>query len=116
MSGKHDQYSEFREHLRRIKRRKKYYDITLDDLKEAWDRQNGICPYTNVKLENPSWNWYKQLNQIPKYKLASIDRIDPELGYIKGNIQFVSMLINFAKWNLTDREMHEFIQIIREHK
>lgn len=111
-----DEYSQFREHLRRIRRRNKYYNITLEDLKKAWDLQEGICPYTKIKLENPGWDWYKVKDKIPKYRLASIDRIDPELGYVKGNIQFVSMLINFAKSDLTDKEMHEFLQIIREQK
>lgn len=113
--SRHDEYSQFREHLRRIRRRKKHYDITLEDLKEIWDSQDGICPYTKIKLTNPSGNKEKD-NKIPKHMLASIDRIHPEFGYIKENVQFVSMLINFAKWNLTDVEIREFITIIKKSK
>jgi hypothetical protein len=120
MPKKVDEYSEFREHLRRIssrcKQKKIYYSLTLQDLKDAWESQAGICPYTNIKLKNPSWNRKRDSLEIPKHERASIDRINPEIGYVRGNIQFVSMLINFAKWNLTDQEMHDFIRIIRESK
>lgn len=120
MAGRNDEYTEFREHLRRInsrcKRNKIYTNVSLQDLKDIWEAQDGVCPYTSIKLKNPSWNRKRDSLEIPKHERASIDRINPELGYVRGNIQFVSMLINFAKWSLTDKEMHDFIRIIRESK
>jgi hypothetical protein len=45
---------------------------------------------------------------------ASLDRIDPKKGYVKGNIQFISMSCNYAKNNMTHTEMLRFIDLIYE--
>jgi hypothetical protein len=41
-------------------------------------------------------------------QLASLDRIDSSKGYIKGNIQFVSVIANYAKNEMTHDEMLYF--------
>ncbi|MFN7656509.1 MAG: hypothetical protein ACK5OW_01840, partial [bacterium] len=78
-----DKYTGLREHLNRIKKRNKYYNITLDDLLEQWEKQNGICPYTKLKLVHPQTNKIKYKN-IKQFFIASLDRIDSNMGYIKG--------------------------------
>lgn len=100
-----DDYSGLREHFRRVKKRDKNYNITLDDLLEIWDKQNKICVYSGVKLNHPNdggSNIFK----------ASLDRIDSDKGYVKGNIQFISVVCNYAKNNMTHEEMLEFCKII----
>ena len=37
---------------------------------------------------------------------ASLDRIDSDKGYVPGNIQFVSVIIQFAKNKWTDKEVY----------
>lgn len=103
-----DEFTPFRIHLRRAKKRFKEIDITLEYLKEIWDKQNGICPYTNIKLVTPS---YRQKNN-PFYT-ASLDRIDSSKGYIKENVQFVSTAINYMKAEATHEQTMEFINLIR---
>jgi len=44
-------------------------------------------------------------NKNAKWNSASLDRIIPELGYIKGNIIWVSFKANMIKNNLTLNEM-----------
>ncbi len=71
----------------------KFGNILIQDLKDVWEKQLGICPYSGVKLILP--------NHLPRkaisYKYASIDRINSELPYTRENIQFVGQNLNFAK-------------------
>jgi|LauGreDrversion4_2_1035121.scaffolds.fasta_scaffold48177_4 hypothetical protein len=46
---------------------------------------------------------------------ASIDRIIPELGYVKGNIQVISMLANNMKSSATNKELLLFARWIMEN-
>jgi hypothetical protein len=59
-----------------------------------------ICPYLNVPLEYGN-------NKISKFS-ASIDKIIPELGYVQGNIQIISMIANNMKSNSTIDELITF--------
>lgn len=94
-----DQYTGFREFLRRAKNRKNLGNLTLIDLKEQWDKQNGECPYTGIKLKLPSSTMKHQL-----FELASLDRIDSNKQYEKENIVFVSTPINYMKNSMTEEE------------
>lgn len=100
-----DKYTGLREHFRRVKKRHHKYDITIDDILEQWEKQNGICVYSGVKLNHPSEGG----SNINK---ASLDRIDSSKGYIKGNIQFISITCNQAKNNMSHEEMLTFCNII----
>lgn len=107
---KGDEFSPFRIHLRRTKKRFKKVDITLEYLKEIWDKQNGICPYTNIKLVAPS---HKQKNNV--FYTASLDRIDSNQGYVKGNVQFISTAINYMKAEASHEQTVEFINLIKNN-
>jgi len=106
---KHDEYSPFKEFLRRIRMRykeniNKFYDVTLEDLKRQWDCQKGICPYSGIHL-------ILKTSNDPIYK-ASLDRIDSSKGYIVGNIQFVSQAINYMKNSLSHEDTIKMCKII----
>ena len=103
-----DEFSEFREHLRRANRRMKEVNITLIDLKDQWNLQQGKCVYTKVQLKHPTTG-----SNNPLYT-ASLDRINSTVGYCKGNIQFVSMASNLAKCSMTHEQMLEFCEIIKQ--
>jgi hypothetical protein len=106
-----DEFSNFREHMRRIRNRDKVYDITVEYLKEIWDNQNGICPYTGIKLILKDFSNKK----IDPLFLASVDRIDSNKGYVKENIQWVSAPINYLKSNLTHFQVIEMCRKIQEY-
>jgi hypothetical protein len=36
----------------------------------------------------------------------SLDRVIPELGYVKGNVVFISVLANNIKQNVTEKELY----------
>lgn len=59
------------------------------------------CPYLGIELTR---TWGK--GQLPSN--ASIDKMDPTKGYIKGNIQIISRQANTMKSNSTKEELLTF--------
>lgn len=107
-AGNHrDEYTPFRYILRSARNRFKECNLTLEYLKEVWDKQNGICPYTGLNLILPSYT-----KKVPIEYRASLDRIDSSLGYVIGNVQFVSTPINFLKSTMTDTQTKEYLKAI----
>jgi hypothetical protein len=88
-------------------------NLTLEYLKEVWDSQEGICPYTGWKLILPgnSGGFGKFSRSLKK---ASLDRIDSNKDYEIGNVQFVSVMANLAKCDYTHEEMVKFCIAITE--
>lgn len=106
-----DEYTPFRYTLRSVLRRFKEVDVTLEDLKELWESQNGICPYTGIELVLPENG---NLKTIDFFHRASLDRIDSSKGYVKGNIQFISTPINYLKAEQKDEDVKKFLKLISE--
>jgi len=106
-----DEFSPFRETLRKAKMHSKQtnkeFSLTLQDLKNQWEKQNGLCVCTNVKLKLPLYNNTPSLTEQ-----ASLDRIDSSKGYVPDNIQFVCSCVNFLKNKLSDLEVKRFLKQI----
>lgn len=49
------------------------------------------------------------------YELASIDRINNSIGYVKGNIRFVCLGINYMRNRRSDDEMHILLDMIKNN-
>jgi hypothetical protein len=109
---KKDGYTKFRYHFRNIHKRNKDINVTIDDLKEQWEQQNGVCVFSGVNLVLSS---YSKIKKNPIYS-ASLDRIDSSKGYIKGNIQWISRAINFMKGEMSDEMVNELIDILVKNK
>ena len=80
-------------------RAKKYglpFDITYKDIVIP-----ECCPYLGIKLV-PFSEWSS----------PSLDKIIPELGYVKGNIQVISTKANTMKNNATQAELVRFAEAI----
>lgn len=101
------EYSPFLYVMRTIRNRFKNVDVDVEYLKEVWERQKGICPYTKLKLILPTY----KISPDTKYR-ASLDRIDSTKGYIKGNVQFISTPINYLKNTMSDEETKSFLKEI----
>jgi hypothetical protein len=102
----------FNYHFRNIKKRNQIVDVTIIDLINQWDVQNGICPFSGVKLELSS---YSKIKKNPIYS-ASLDRIDSSLGYVKNNIRWVSRVINWMKNDMSDKQVNDLIEILVKNK
>jgi hypothetical protein len=112
-----DEYTGFRGFLRRIDMRisEGRFDTTnlnLPYLKELWGAQRGKCAFTNVDLILPHWSGNAT---VSKNYLASLDRIDSSKGYVMGNVQFVSVSVNWLKNNLNASHVEEFFHIVRNN-
>jgi len=105
-----DKYTGLREHLRRTKNRNHEVTITLEDLLKQWIFQKGKCVYTGVNLIHPI-----RLNGESYIYTASLDRIDSSVGYIPGNIQFISVTSNMAKNKMSHDDMLLFCKLISEN-
>ena len=57
---------------------------------------------------------YKANHNDPIYT-ASLDRIDSNKGYIKGNVQFISTAINYMKNNMSNEDTIKLCKIIAKH-
>ena len=67
-------------------------DITTEYLIDLWNKSGGTCSITKRPFDLSPWGKKGQVNP----NAPSIDRIIPELGYIKGNVRLVIYHINVA--------------------
>ena len=106
-----DEYSPFRYHLNNAKKHsiknKHTINIDLEYLKILWDHQQGKCAVTGLHLQIKHIHTKKQRTDKNPYQ-ASLDRIDNNQGYIKGNVRFVCLIFNYARNTFSDREVIEF--------
>lgn len=99
-------YAPFRKFLSKARRSGKEFDLTEKDLKDIWERQRGICPYTGVHMILPRNSAHK----LPKTPdRASLDRIDSRRGYTKDNVQFCSLFAQYAKNEWSDDVVRKFL-------
>lgn len=71
----------------------------MEDIKAQFEKQQGLCFYTGQSLQLPA-----NFTCLTQDDIASIDRIDSNIGYIPENIQFVSKQINFMKQQYSHKD------------
>jgi hypothetical protein len=69
------------------------HEINVSDkyVQQLFDRQNGRCALTGRELYFARGEYEKHLTT------ASLDRIDSDIGYVEGNLQWVHKDVNFMK-------------------
>ena len=75
------------------------FDLDIEYLNSIFVK---TCPVFNFQL-----SWDTQNKKILKYS-PSLDRINPDLGYVKGNVRWLSNLANSMKNNATEEELKKF--------
>lgn len=77
------------------------FEITFNDLKELYTKQNGLCFYSQYPMN---------LSMLTDFA-CSLERLDPSQGYIKNNIALVIAELNsVSQWN--KEKYSEFIRMI----
>lgn len=84
-------------------------NIDLQYLHELWNTQKGLCALSGIPM-----TYYFDSGRVPTN--VSVDRIDSNLGYIKGNLQLVCMAVNQMKSDLTIEQLKYFCKSILEYK
>jgi len=74
--------------------------IDVDYLLDLWKAQDGNCIISGHKMLEKNCSLYS----------VSIDRIDNNFGYIKGNVQLICQGVNLAKNKYSQEEILEFWQ------
>ena len=72
------------------------FNINKEYVKKIWPKDNK-CPALNIEFNR---GVKKTIDSSP-----SLDRIVPELGYIKGNVQIISMLANRIMTSATPEQV-----------
>lgn len=88
--------------LKRVKERAKEkgleFNLTREDMAYP-----PVCPVFGFPLERSN-------DGLPKQNSPSVDRIDPNKGYTKDNIQILSQLANAMKQNATPEQLIAFAE------
>lgn len=78
-------------------------DLTVDYLVNLYYQQNGLCYYSG---DNMVIGW---VDGKVNNKTLSLDRLDPDKGYVKGNVVWCTYLVNTMKQNLSQNGFAELI-------
>lgn len=78
-------------------------EITVDDLKELYKKQNGKCAYTGKQLTSIRYAVRDNQHIMNKHNV-SVDRIDSTKNYTNDNIHMVCAIVNRMKTDLTEDE------------
>lgn len=85
------------------------FNLTKEYLKELWESQEGKCYYTHADI---SFTYVTDKHKSAHYLQPALDKKDPSLGYVKGNVVWASSLINTMKHDCTTEEFFEIVNVI----
>lgn len=115
-SNRRDEFTPFRWFVLRAqyRDRDKGYgcDLSVEFLKQLWEKQNGICPITGSNLILPH-DSDGHLENDPFN--ASLDRIDGSVGYLESNVRFISLMANFGRHSFSDEQLINFCKIVAKN-
>jgi len=95
---------------RRAKRDALPFDLTSDYIKSIWPKNNK-CPVTKKEFLFGVKN---------RPRVATLDKILPNKGYVIGNVVIVSHMVNAFKSDITDievfKDMYDFYKNLKKIK
>ena len=95
-----------KEKINLARARNKYIvDIDYNYINELWKSQDGMCAISKIPMTYIKGNGKVNTN-------VSMDRIDSNIGYIKGNIQLVCTQVNYMKNDLSTEDLKTWCEAI----
>ncbi len=89
------------------------FTVSIDNLQDILEKQDFKCAYTNIEMLCPKTFLEKREMTSSPY-LVSLDRIDNDLGYIEGNVQFVCVWANKARGAYKDELFRDILKKFKE--
>jgi hypothetical protein len=83
------------------------FNLDVDYLIDLWNKQNGKCFYSGIPMNNSM----KQ-DGFQSWDGPSLDRIEPENGYVKGNVVWCIFGINSFKGSLGLKSFEDMVRSI----
>lgn len=93
------------------KSRKLEFNISIKDMWDVFVSQKGLCNISNHLI-----TFVRDDTSEPFTRTASLDRLDPDIGYTIDNIQWVHRDIQFMKLKLNNNIFLEWCKKIYDHQ
>lgn len=81
-------------------------EITLETLHGMWYEQDGKCAVTGVPMTHIQGEGFRVWTNV------TIDRINPDIGYVIENTRLVCRAVNYMKAAMTDEQMFQWCRAI----
>jgi len=78
-------------------------EVTMEYLWDMFIKQNKKCALSNIDITiNPRWSQQNKGRKTDIKQTASLDRIDSNIGYVIGNLQWVHKDVNNIKGSFNE--------------
>ena len=78
------------------------FTLTVDDVRQMFEYQDGKCAVSGVRFKA-----YAGESRVNPYQ-PSIDRVEPPLGYVQGNVRLVLHAVNVG---LSDMPLPDYVDV-----
>ena len=85
------------------------FNINVNQAYDLYIKQNKKCALSGVPI-----NLNKVYKGNAESNTASLDRIDSAIGYVDGNVQFISIVMNHMKGDMSHKKTLEIIELIKK--
>ena len=80
--------------------------ITLDDIKQLWEDQDGRCHWLGIKMS------LEDVDIKNSPFAPSVERVDSSIGYVKGNVVLASRFANRGRGAYDDENFKKRLDIL----
>lgn len=111
MNIRHEKKFKYMTDIKRFecKKRGLPFDLDHEYLESLWEQQGGLCAISGIEMTPP--------NSSSAFEIAaSLDRIECDKGYIKGNVRWILNCINMLKQKRDDAFIYYIVEAIVKNK